>query len=61
MKIIELDDGSYVIRKITLFGYRYRDLRNPSFWWSKASEFFSDCKGTYAEAKLELEYMKYVV
>lgn len=52
MKIVKFKDGTYGVRRLTLFGYEYKSFRRPlQFWWSRNSEYFSDCHGTLAEAE----------
>ena len=51
MKIVKFKDGKYGVRRLTLFGYKYKDFRVVPFWWSRNSRFFSDCRGTLTEAE----------
>ena len=46
MKIVKFKDGSYGIRKITLFGFLFLDLANSrNHWWAKY-KYPNDIKGT---------------
>ena len=50
MKIVKFRDGTYGVRK--WFGiYLYKDLTISGLWWSMSSQFFSDCRGTLAQAE----------
>ena len=51
MKIVKFKDGTYGVRRLTLFGYKYKDLRSLRHWLSRNSPYFSDCHGTLAEAE----------
>ena len=51
MKIVKFKDGTYGVRRLSLFGYEYKDFRNPQFWWLRNSQYFPDCHGTHAEAE----------
>jgi len=45
MKLVKFYDGTYGVRKWTLFGYEYADLTNSNtHWWGKNCMFFSGCK-----------------
>ena len=39
MKIVKFKDGKYGVRRLTLFGYKYKDFRVVPFWWSRNSRF----------------------
>lgn len=43
MKIVTNGFGLYAIRKGIWPFYRYFDLKNPGFWWSKKQIFYLDC------------------
>ena len=45
MKIVQFKDGSYAIRRYSLFSFtwKYMDLRSRVFWTKKSSVFFRDC------------------
>ena len=50
MKIVKFRDGTYGVRK--WFGiYLYKDLTISGLWWPMSSQFFSDCRGTLAQAE----------
>lgn len=51
MKIVKFKDGTYGVRRLTLFGYEYKDFRSLKHWWSLNSICFADCRGTLAEAE----------
>lgn len=49
MKIVKFENGKFAIRKFTIFGWQYKDLRTGGLWWNQSSVWFSDCLGTYDE------------
>lgn len=45
MKIVKFKDGQYGLRKWTIFGYEYFDLKSPWYWWGRSCSFFiKDCR-----------------
>lgn len=56
MKIVKFKDGTYGVRRLTLFGYEYKDFRSIEFWWSRNSQYFPACHGTLTEAEYYTEY-----
>lgn len=42
-KIVQFHNKTYAIRKWTLFGYRYLDLKCEGKWWGRESMWFKDC------------------
>lgn len=48
MKLVRFADGSYGVRRWTLFGFKYVNLRGAAqYWWGHCSEYFlSDCRAT---------------
>jgi len=43
-KIVEFEEGTFAIRKKSIFGYyQYKDLKHNGFWWGEGSNFFKDC------------------
>ena len=56
MKLVEFKNGSFGVRKATLFGYAYLDLRGIGFWWSRRdSSFSSYCRGSRTVAERLLQ------
>lgn len=51
MKLVQFEDGTYGVRMYWLFGWHFKDLRNPRFEWTRGGEFFHCCKGTRREAE----------
>ena len=51
MKIVKFKDGTYGVRRLTLYGYKYKDFHIPRYWWSRNSIYFADCRGTLTEAE----------
>lgn len=45
-KIVQFIDGTFGVRRRSIFGYMYLDLVSPSFWWGRGDKFMHDCKGS---------------
>ena len=44
MKIVKFNNGKYAIRKFSLFGWKYMDLRDDrSYWWHRSCEPYPNC------------------
>ena len=50
MKLVKFNNGNYGIRRLTLFGYKFKDLKGI-YWWDIKSQFFPNCKGTEKDVK----------
>ena len=54
MKIVKFKDGTYGVRRFSLFfGYVYKDLANSGadFWWPRDSRSFRDCRSSKENAE----------
>lgn len=50
MKIVKFKDGTYGIRRWSIIGYQYKDIKSDiSYWWTLNTKFIGHCKGTYPE------------
>jgi hypothetical protein len=56
MKIVKFKNGKYAIRK-GIVSYEYKDLKT-NYWWSRYSNYFSDCQGTLKEIDETIKRMK---
>lgn len=56
-KIVRFADGTFGIRRLTLFGYAYLDLVSPCFWWSRTDRFIHDCHGSKKAAQRAYNYV----
>lgn len=54
-RVVKFKDGRYGLRKLTLSGYKYRDLRGANHWWSVTSTYMRDCKGKLSDVITELD------
>lgn len=53
--IVKFSNRLYGIRKWTIFGYRYRDLKTNGDWWfSIYSPSFYNCQGSLKQTKHKL-------
>jgi hypothetical protein len=45
MKIVKFKNGQFGLRKFSVFGYVYKDLKpNSTYWWSLSDGFIDSCK-----------------
>ena len=44
MKIVKFKNGKYALRRFSLFGWEYMDLRdNEDYWWYRSSAPYLNC------------------
>ncbi len=55
-RIVKFKDGRYAIRRLTVGGFRYKDLTlHRDHWWSFGSIYMVDCKGTFESVIQEVD------
>jgi hypothetical protein len=60
-RLVKFSNGKYGVRKCWFFGWYFKDLTNPSYFWRMNSKWFGDCMGSEDEARKELEKLTYEV
>ena len=55
MKIVKFKDGTYGIRKLSLFGYKYLDIH---YWYYRLDRYFCDCKITLEKAVQKMDLLE---
>lgn len=55
--LVLVGERYYAVRRWTLFGWQYRDLVCPQYWWNKDNRQFKECL-TQAKEVAEFYCMK---
>jgi hypothetical protein len=58
MVIVEFDDGTFGVRKTTIFGYRFLNLDMNHIWQRSGTPYFNQCR-THRKERAEEAILKF--